>query len=409
MQLSVLDDIQAKILGLSQHLRSVGTEEILLSECFGRVLGQNILNFRDSPPMDVSAMDGYACRFADLESLAASSTAEGLALTVANVALAGSRRLELPTGNAIRIFTGAVVPTGADLVIPRERCKELTNRVVIDMPMNQLKLGWNIRKQGENARQGDLVLPIGRQIQGPEISSLVSMSSDESVIVHRRVRVTIINTGDELLGVGDPIEPWQIRDSNGPLLESMLHACPWVQCTRVSVRDDLEQIHQTIAKALMDSDAIILTGGVSMGDTDHVPAAVRQCGAEIQFHRMAIRPGAPILGACTQSGQLILGLPGNPVSVAVTFKRFGLAFLQRIAGRVQSPRILNVEIANPDSKTLHLVWFRLVEIQSDGRALLLPNQGSGDIRTLGLSDGFVEIPAQSSCEGSFPYYDWSCS
>ena len=145
MQLSVLDDIQAKILGLSQHLRSVGTERILLNECSGRVLGQNILNFRDSPPMDVSAMDGYACRLADLETLAAAPTTEGLAMAVVDVALAGSRRLELPVGNAIRIFTGAVVPSGADLVIPRERCKERTNRVVIDMPMDQLKSGWNIR------------------------------------------------------------------------------------------------------------------------------------------------------------------------------------------------------------------------------------------------------------------------
>jgi molybdopterin molybdotransferase len=146
-----------------------------------------------------------------------------------------------------------------------------------------------------------------------------------------------------------------------------------------------------------------------MGDTDHVPAAVRNCGAEIVFHRLAIRPGAPILGAVAPPGKLVLGLPGNPVSVAVTFRRFGLPMLGRIAGSSQQPKRFPVELANPDDKTLHLVWYRLVQMQADGRALLLPNQGSGDLRTLGLSDGFIEIPNQTESRGTFRYYDWSHS
>jgi molybdenum cofactor synthesis domain-containing protein len=239
------------------------------------------------------------------------------------------------------------------------------------------------------------------------MSSLVSMSRESQIEVYRKVRVTIINTGDELLQMDAPIEPWQIRDSNGPLLESMLGACPWIEWTRTSAKDDLGEIESKLAEALQVSDAVIFTGGVSMGDTDHVPAAVKGSGAEVLFHRLAIRPGAPILGAASHAGQLILGLPGNPVSVAVTFRRFGMPLLERLGGRTWGQRHLKAELANGDDKTLNLVWYRLVHFQSDGRVLLLPNQGSGDIRSLGLSDGFVEIPPETHSKGTFRYFDWA--
>jgi molybdopterin molybdotransferase len=409
MQLTVLDDIETKQLILESKLRVCGTESILIEQSAGRILSQEIRNFRDSPPMDVSAMDGYACRFGDLKQSSSTGASPGIPLPVIGVATAGAPRLVLGSGAAIRIFTGAVVPEGADIVIPRERCNEQADWVSIELPVEQIKLGWNIRRRGENARAGDIVLEPGTLIDGPKMSSLVSMSLDPAVLVRKKVRIKIINTGDELLRIGEPIEPWQIRDSNGPLLECMLRACPWVECSRMSVADDLDQIQSAISKSLESSDAIILTGGVSMGDTDHVPAAVRNCGAEIVFHRLAIRPGAPILGAVAPPGKLVLGLPGNPVSVAVTFRRFGLPMLGRIAGSSQQPKRFPVELANPDDKTLHLVWYRLVQMQADGRALLLPNQGSGDLRTLGLSDGFIEIPNQTESRGTFRYYDWSHS
>ncbi|MFM8399720.1 MAG: molybdopterin-binding protein, partial [Pirellula sp.] len=124
-----------------------------------------------------------------------------------------------------------------------------------------------------------------------------------------------------------------------------------------------------------------------MGDTDHVPAAVRNSQAEVLFHRLAIRPGAPILGAATPHGQLVLGLPGNPVSVAVTFRRFGLQLLRRMAGFSNGTKFMKLELSGGDDKTLHLVWYRLVQLQDDGTVRLLPNQGSGDIRALGDSSG----------------------
>jgi molybdopterin molybdotransferase len=412
MQLNILDELQTKHLLLGARLRVVEPERIEVSQATGRILARPILNFRDSPALDISAMDGYAFRYSELENRllrpdSDQAQAGGDCFEVTGVAAAGARRLVLSPDTAIRIFTGGVVPQGADVVIPRERCREESDRVWVTIPLDQIPLGWNIRRQGENAKQDEVGLQAGCCIDGPRMSSIVSMNREAQIDVSRKVRVTIINTGDELMGMDSPIEAWQIRDSNGPLLESMLRACPWIEWNRVSARDDLSEIQTRLKEALDVSDAVLLTGGVSMGDTDHVPAAVRHCGAEVIFHRLAIRPGAPVLGAVGSEGQLIMGLPGNPVSVAVTFRRLGLELLDRMARRVSGRRKWKIQVVGSDTKTLGLVWYRLVQIQADGTALLLANQGSGDIRSLGLSDGFIEVPPGSLSQGMFPFYDWN--
>lgn len=412
MQLNILDELQTKHLLLESRLRVVEHERIEVSQATGRILARPILNFRDSPALDISAMDGYAFRYSELENRLPRTNSDqaqagGDCFEVTGVAAAGARRLVLGPDTAIRIFTGGVVPQGADVVIPRERCREESDRVWVTISLDQIPLGWNIRRQGENAKQDEVGLQAGCCIDGPRMSSIVSMNREAQIDVSRKVRVTIINTGDELMGMDSPIEPWQIRDSNGPLLESMLRACPWIEWNRVSARDDLSQIQTRLNEALDVSDAVLLTGGVSMGDTDHVPAAVRSCGAEVIFHRLAIRPGAPVLGAVGSEGQLIMGLPGNPVSVAVTFRRLGLELLDRMARRVSGRRKWKIQVAGSDSKTLGLVWYRLVQIQADGTALLLANQGSGDIRSLGLSDGFIEVPPGSLSQGMLAFYDWN--
>jgi molybdopterin molybdotransferase len=412
MQLNILDELQTKHLLLESRLRVVEHERIEVSQATGRILARPILNFRDSPALDISAMDGYAFRYAELENRllrpdSDQAQAGGDCFGVTGVAAAGARRLVLSPDTAIRIFTGGVVPQGADVVIPRERCHEESDRVWVTVPLDQIPLGWNIRRQGENAKQDEVGLQAGCCIDGPRMSSIVSMNREAQIDVSRKVRVTIINTGDELMRMDSPIEAWQIRDSNGPMLESMMRACPWIEWNRVSARDDLSEIQTRLKEALDVSDAVLLTGGVSMGDTDHVPAAVRHCGAEVIFHRLAIRPGAPVLGAVGSEGQLIMGLPGNPVSVAVTFRRLGLELLDRMARRVSGRRKWKIQVVGSDSKTLGLVWYRLVQIQADGTALLLANQGSGDIRSLGLSDGFIEVPPGSLSQGMFPFYDWN--
>jgi len=222
------------------------------------------------------------------------------------------------------------------------------------------------------------------------------------------VRIAILNTGDELVDPGTVLQDWQIRDSNGPLLAAMLSGNFWAQARRSRVPDDPAKIRIALSQALDESDAVILTGGVSMGDTDHVPQAVVDCGGEILFHRIAIRPGKPLLGGVGPRGQLVMGLPGNPVSVAVTFRRYALGLLQTLAGlRGTRETALSVSVDSDDSKTLPLLWFRLVKLADQGIASILPSQGSGDLVSLAKSDGFIEVPPGAKSKGAFPFFPWS--
>jgi molybdopterin molybdotransferase len=399
MQLPILDGITAKIDAVRQRLRVVSAHAVAICECPGRILAERVVSFRDSPAVDVSAMDGYAIRLMDLR--------HG-PLPVEGVASAGAAPMECPRGKAIRIFTGGAVPQGADCIVPREQCIEDVAQVQITAPIESLRAGQNIRRRGENAPRGSAILAPGTLLHGPAISALVSLSEGEEVSVYDPVQVSILNTGDELVEPGQPIQDWQIRDSNGPLLSTMLGNFPWIRASRSRVPDDPAQIRSALAIALEESDAVILTGGVSMGDTDHVPQSVVDCGGDVVFHRIPIRPGKPLLGAVGPRGQLVMGLPGNPVSVAVTFRRYALDLLRHLAGMTETTEVpLRVPVHCEDTKTLELLWFRLVQLDSLGTASVLPSQGSGDIIALAQSDGFVEIPPGVPAQGSFPFFPWS--
>lgn len=410
MALNVVEPIETKLGLLADAVGKVEVETVRVEASTGRILGQDILNFRDSPASDVSAMDGYAFSWQDIVS--SEGSGDELRLAVRRVAAAGAPLLRMERGEAIRIFTGGVVPEGAGVVIPREVCRELQDEVAVQFPVKGLKEGWNIRRRGENATLGSVALHRGVLIDGPKLASIVSSVAENRVEVYRKVRVRILNTGDELLRVGEPIEPWQIRDSNGPFLEGMLSRCGWVQWDRRIVRDDRSEVHAAVEQAMREVDAVLITGGVSMGDTDHVPGAVSSSGGKIIFHRLPIRPGAPILGATSERGQLVMGLPGNPMSVAVTFRRFAWPLLRRLggfdlgngwgAGAAAIRGILN----EGDEKTLHLHWYRLVQVKGDGCLELVGHQGSGDVIAMGRSDGFIEVPAGQATAGEFRYFAW---
>lgn len=397
MPLPIVDSISATFLELRAQLARVDADWLPVSQSTGRILAEPVVSFRDSPANDVSAMDGYAMRMGD---------ARNGTIPICGIAKAGAPPVALIAGQACRIFTGACVPDGAECVVPREQCLESDAALELSIDPSQIRFGQHIRRRGENAKSGDVVLPSGTLLNGASISSVVSFGAEDRIRVYRRVRVAILNTGDELHALGTPIQNWQIRDSNGPLLEGMLSSLPWVDVVRKRVGDDPFAIRNAIAHAIDTSDAVLITGGVSMGDTDYVPQSILDAGGRITFHRIPIRPGKPMLGGVGPQGQLILGLPGNPVSVAVTFRRYGLPLLHWLAGLDRDPWVPNVEIENPDTKTLDLVWFRLVRRTGDGTVRLLTNQGSGDIAALGMSDGFVEVPPGATSQGLRRYFDW---
>ena len=393
--LAAPDEALAAILPL---LQPVAAESLPWPEAAGRVLAQSVVADRDSPPCDNSAMDGYAVRLADVRP-------EGVA--VAGEVLIGCPPPALPSGQALRIVTGAPLPLGAEAVIRREDVEEQPSKIVV-RPGMELKPGQHIRRQGENLRQGQTVVDAGRAINAAVMSAAATFGIAR-LRVYQRVRVAVLVTGNELRSPESPVSPWELRDSNGPALWAMLSGVPWLEPPRLShAKDDPAAITQALQQCLADCDAVLLTGGVSMGQHDHVPDVVAATGGKILFRKLPIRPGHPMLGAVSRDGQAILGLPGNPVSVMVTARRFAAAVLQHLAG-ITNPRWLPpaVTLSNPDTTQLPLWWFRPVRLVSPGRAELLRTMGSADMVSAANSDGFVEIPPHSQGAGPWPFWRWN--
>ncbi|MFA9477008.1 molybdopterin molybdotransferase MoeA [Phycisphaerales bacterium AB-hyl4] len=384
---------------LVARLRPVDAERVALHAAAGRVLAEAVLADRDSPAHDVSAMDGYAVRLGDLSNET---------LAVAGEVATGHEPPEMPSGKALRIFTGGCVPSGAEAVIRREDVEEAPAQIRLTVPAETIRAGQNIRRRGENLAAGAVVVEAG-EVVGPSVMSAMASFGCVEPTVYRRVRVGVVVTGDELLDVAARPEPWQLRDSNGPVVEAMFGALPWVDWQGVvRVHDSMEALTEALSEQLAGCDAVLLTGGVSMGDYDHVPAAVREVGGEVLFHKLAIRPGKPMLAAVGPSGQAILGLPGNPVSVMVTARLFGATALRRRAGfsRADAPTAM-VRLVNADEKSLRLWWHRPVRLVGPGEAELVAGMGSGDVASAARSDGFVRLPAEAAGEGPWAYWPWS--
>lgn len=397
---SAIDDaiqrVAARLSVVNQHA---------IAPAVGRVLASSIAADRDSPAADVSAMDGYAVKMCDLKDCDR--------VMVAGEVQPGTAPVELPPNRALRIFTGAVIPIGADLVVKREDTIESPTEVEWSDAARRLSLGANIRRQGENGRLGDSILPSGTVLTAASIAAAVNFGAS-NVNVYERVKCSVIVTGNELLDVSATPHPWQIRDSNGPTVAAMSDVHPWLQLAhQMRCGDDRDELKSKLETAIADSDAVILTGGVSKGDYDHVPEVIESLGGEILFHRLPIRPGQPVLGAVTSSGKLILGLPGNPVSTACCMQRIGIPLLRYLSGQANwQPRPLYVTVENADDKTLPLVWMRLVRsigydsATGTNRVQYVTSKGSGDLVALGTSDGFVELPPGTNGPGPWPYYPW---
>lgn len=386
---------------LLSRLGPVGSEQVEAGAANGRVLAAPVEADRDSPPCDVSAMDGYAVRLEDLP-------AGGKPLAVAGEVLIGQEPPPLRAGMALRIYTGSAVPPEAQAVLPREDVIEHADAIELRAGLAAPSPGQHIRRRGENLAGGQVACKAGVPVT-PAIAGLLSGIGAVRVTVHRKVRVAVLVTGNELAEGAGAIAPWQIRDSNGPALASLFGACPWARVIlRQRVGDDLAATRAAIAQALQDADALVLTGGVSMGMHDYVPEAIRAAGGTELFHKIPIRPGKPLLGAVGPAGQVILGLPGNPVSAQVTARRFAMPALRRLAGFHQSTECAPlVNVRDAEGQTIGMWWYRPIYFTGPGEVELAPNRGSGDFIGVARSDGFVEVPPRTITAGVRPFWSWS--
>lgn len=393
------DNPDAAIGALAERLSTV-TETETSRTLHGRILATDAVADRDSPAADVSAMDGYAVRLNQIS--------DHGQIDVRGECIPGSAPPPMPAAGVLRIFTGAVIPEGCDAVVKREDTIESADTIRWRTAALSTAAGMHIRRQGENTLRGTKTVSAGTILGPAQLASLCSFSVDQAD-VYRQIRVALITTGDELVrDAHTTMEPWQIRDSNRIAVESLVDRHRWIDSlTTLHSGDTLDVLTDTLRGALADQDAVILTGGVSMGDYDFVPAAAQAAGAETVFHKLPVRPGKPIFGAATSDGKLVLGLPGNPVSAAVGCRRFGIPLLSKIAGIAQWRQPCPaLQLDTPPHKTIPLHWMRLVRISGHGTASPIIGKGSGDLVALGESDGFIETPPDNTAIGPWPFYAW---
>ncbi len=291
------------------HCPTLSTEKVFILEAQGRVLAEDVRADEDRPSFDNSAMDGYAVRWEDVKEAP-------VELVVVGEIPAGAESFELPRGCAIKIFTGAPIPKGANVVVPVEYTEAKDGKVLIKSPFKE---GANIRRKGEELRAGEVVLPKGTILRHYEVGLLASFNKI-NVEVSRKPKVAVLSTGDEIKDLGEPItKPSQIRTSNGYTLMAGISFVGGEPHYLGIVPDEPEKLKEALSK-LEDYDVFITTGGVSMGDRDYIKVLAEEVGVKVHFYKVRIKPAKPILFGTYKEGKgLFFGIPGNPVSCAMAF------------------------------------------------------------------------------------------
>jgi molybdopterin molybdotransferase len=366
-------------------------EEVPLSEALGRVIASDVVATEDLPPFDNSAVDGYAVRHADLA--AASDTR----LIIAERVMAGHVAAHpLAPREAIRIFTGAPMPAGADTVFMQEDCRVEGNAVVVPPGLER---GANSRFAGEDLRKGAIMLPAGKKLTAADLA-LAAAQGTTRLPVRRRLRVAVFSTGDEVVEPGAARPAAAIYDANRHLLRGLLDKFGAVVTDLGILRDDPAALETAIASAAADHDLVITSGGVSTGEADHVRTAIERIG-RLVFWRVAIKPGRPVAMGVVPGGPLghaaaFAGLPGNPAAVYVTFVRVVWPLLLRLAGAApRQPIALPVRATFAYRKRKGRREYVRVTLRqaADGavEAVKFPRDGAGVITSLTETDGLVEL------------------
>lgn len=373
------------------HAKPVsGSEVVPMQAALGRVLAEDVKSLVDVPPMDNTSMDGYAVRIADLNIASH--------LKIAQRIPAGSVGSQLEPGTAARIFTGAPIPPGADAVVMQEDCTVLEGSGE-DVQINSaLKVGQWIRRKGEDLTAGKTALS-ARTFLRPQELGVAASAGLTHLSVKRRVRVAAFFTGDELALPGEPLKPGGIYNSNRDTLLACLKALGCDATDLGIVPDRLDVTRATLRAASKDHDLIITSGGVSVGEEDHIKPAVTAEG-RLNLWQIAIKPGKPLaFGAVRRSNNLedgeawFMGLPGNPVSSFVTFLLFVRPFILQLQGREAGPPRSYPMRADFDwLKGDRRNEFLRVKINDQGGLDLFQNQSSGVLTSASWSDGLVDCP-----------------
>ncbi len=373
------------------RVRTLGVEEVGLDEALGRRLGITAVGESPVQGFDNSSMDGYAVRAVDVTGAAGAAP---VSLAVVDESRAGHPAARtLGAGEAIAISTGAMLPAGADASVPVEDTDRDGDRVLVGVAVAP---GENVRRAGDDIAPGETVLRRGAELGPAELGALAAIGLDPAP-VHRRPRLAVVTSGDELTPPGRPLGPGGIRDSNSLTVPALARLAGAEVASVASAPDDLEATRHALEPAL-EADVAIVCGGVSVGEHDHVKEALAELGAEQVFWRVELKPGGPTWFG-TRSETLVFGLPGNPVSAMVTFLLLVRPALIAMAGGEpgghRTVARLGADYAKPTDRA-HAVRCRL-ELAPDGWvAWPLPRQGSHVLTSMLAADCLALIPTASA-------------
>ena len=375
------DEAYEKLLGFVRPVREV--EEVDTMFAAGRVLAVDQYSAIDQPPMDNSGMDGYALRAADVP-------VAGTRLPVSQRIPAGSVGHELAPGTAARIFTGAPLPPGADTVVMQELCEHAGDEVVVNTVP---RVGEAVRRMGEDIARGARVLPAGLRLT-PQAVALAAAVGLAHLPVHRRVKVAVFSTGSELVMPGEPLPPGGIYNSNRYLLRGLLAGLGCEVENFGIVPDRLDATREVLRRAAEGHDLILTSGGVSVGEEDHVKPAVEAEGS-LDMWKIAMKPGKPLAYGRVH-GAAFIGLPGNPVSSFVTFLLMVRPFLLATQGASEvTPAAMQLRAdfdwPRPDRRR----EFLRARMNAQGGVELFANQGSAALESTVWANGLVDIPADT--------------
>ncbi|WP_433695332.1 molybdopterin molybdotransferase MoeA [Paraburkholderia phenoliruptrix] len=374
-----------------------GSESVPALEAAGRVLSADVVSPLDVPPMNTSAMDGYAIRAADI------TTHGKRRLPVSQRIPAGHAPEPLMSGTAARIFTGATVPPGADAIVMQEQTEAAGDEVTI---LHSPRAGEWITAQGADIRSGSVILPAGTRLT-PQALGLAASVGCAELQVRRRVKVAVFFTGDELTMPGEPLKPGAIYNSNRFTLRGLLENLGCEVSDFGIVADNLDATRTTLREAAQAHDLILTCGGVSVGEEDHVKPAVEAEG-RLAMWQIAMKPGKPLAFGAVRRGAdrhlatepsapsaetFFIGLPGNPVSSFVTFLLFVRPFVLRLAGvQAVAPRALSLRADFTQGKADRRNEFLRARVNAAGGLDLFPNQSSAVLTSTVWGDGLIDNP-----------------
>ena len=364
----------------------VETELIDIESSLNRVLAEDVISAINVPGYDNSAMDGYAVRSTECAEA-------GVLFKVSQRIPAGRSGVKLETGTAARIFTGAPLPEGADAVVMQELCQQQADSVIINA---SVMTGENIRRAGEDIEKGSVILKAGTRIR-PQEQGLIASVGQVAINVRRKLKVATFFTGDELVEPGRVLAPGQIYNSNRYTLTGMLQSAGCEVIDLGIVPDTLEATLEVLKRAAASADLVLTSGGVSVGEEDYVRVALEQLG-ELSMWRINMKPGKPVAFGKVDNA-LFMGLPGNPVSVFVTFIIFARPLIFKMQG---AENYLSNELSIRSGfewkgvKRQEYLRVRVRQDESGACAEIYPHQGSGVLSSASWADGLVVVEPEKS-------------